>query len=72
MYACITEIAAHFSRACAGRRIGHLLFVTHPHHAAIGGGSMPASYMVILASAILRACANRRVTYVSKRDKKAI
>jgi hypothetical protein len=45
------KLGAHFSRGCAGRRIGHLPFVTHPRHAAISGGSMPASYMVILASA---------------------
>jgi hypothetical protein len=23
---------ADFSRGCAGREIGHLLFATHPHH----------------------------------------
>jgi hypothetical protein len=45
------RLAAHFSRGCAGRRMGNSLFVTHPYYAAIGGGSMPASYMVILASA---------------------
>src|SRR5215216_6022340 len=26
---------ADFSRGCAGRRIGNLLFATHPHHVAV-------------------------------------
>jgi hypothetical protein len=30
-----TESAADFSRGCAGKGIGHLLFATHPHHPAI-------------------------------------
>jgi hypothetical protein len=25
------KLVADFSRGCAGRRIGHLLFATHPH-----------------------------------------
>jgi hypothetical protein len=29
------EPAPHFSRGYAGKRIGHLLFATHPHHTVI-------------------------------------
>ena len=29
------RLAADFSRGCAGRRIGNLLFATHPHHVAV-------------------------------------
>jgi hypothetical protein len=34
MYACLDETCADFSRAC-GRRIGHLLFASLPHHPGI-------------------------------------
>src|ERR687889_718362 len=46
MYACIRETGEDFSRGCAGRRIGHLLFTTYPHspftghseqHLTVGG-----------------------------------
>ena len=46
-----TKLGADFPAGCAGRRRGHLLFVTHPLRPAIGGSSMPASCRVILASA---------------------
>jgi len=45
------KLGADFSRGCAGKRIGNSLFATHPLRPAIGGGSMPASCRVILASA---------------------
>ena len=35
MYACIREPETDFSSGCTVRRIGPLLFATHPHHSAI-------------------------------------
>jgi hypothetical protein len=35
MYACIRETGGEFVAGYAGKRIGHLLFATHPHHAAV-------------------------------------
>jgi hypothetical protein len=51
MYACIHKTRRGFFEGCAATWIGHLLFATHPLRPAIGGGSMPASCRVILASA---------------------
>lgn len=42
---------ADFSRGCALSVIRTAFLLSHPHHTAIGGGFMPASYMVILALA---------------------
>jgi hypothetical protein len=46
------EPEGDFSRECAGRRIGHSLFATHPT-LAFASGSMPVSPPVILATANL-------------------
>ena len=35
VYACPRETAADFSAGRAGKRIGYLLFATHPHHPGI-------------------------------------
>src|SRR5215211_2630059 len=32
MYACFLKSGADFARRCTGRKIGHLLFATHPYH----------------------------------------
>jgi hypothetical protein len=48
------ELVADFSAGCAGRRISHLLFATHPYRSAIREwfyASRPCA--VILASANL-------------------
>ena len=46
------KLGADFSRECAGRRIGHLLFVTHPT-LVFANGSMPVIPPVVRAAANL-------------------
>jgi hypothetical protein len=44
------KLAADFSRWCAGRRIGHPLFATHPTTLPFANGSMPALCRSIFAT----------------------
>jgi hypothetical protein len=39
MYACMPTIGPDFSVGCAGRRIDHLLFATHPYRPALCTGT---------------------------------